>query len=102
MAEYAEDVTDLREAQRIIAALRRQITEIIEEFEPGENEFTALLTDEQAAMLRDLYARGKLHDHQEEDEELIDAFSEFVAGWVEVRWNNVRAQEGEIPRIRPG
>ena len=29
--EYAEDVTDLRTAQRIIAALRRQITDIIEE-----------------------------------------------------------------------
>jgi hypothetical protein len=90
---YAEDVTDLRTAQRIIAALRDQITAIIEEYEPGENEFTAFLDDEHADMLRSLFARGKLYDEQDEDDELIDAFSEFVTGWVEVQWDTVRMDE---------
>jgi hypothetical protein len=91
--EYAEDVTDLHTAQRIIAALRRQIEAIIEEYEPGENEFTAFLDDEHADMLRSLFARGKLYDEQDEDDELIDAFSEFVTGWVEVQWDSVRMDE---------
>jgi hypothetical protein len=101
--EYAEDVTDLREAQRIIAALRRQIEAIIEECEPGENEFTAFLDDEHADMLRSLFARGKLYDEQDEDDELIDAFSEFVTGWVEVQWDTVRLDEEDAQpsRITP-
>jgi len=77
-------VTDLRTAQRMIALLRQQITTIIEENEPIENEFTAFLDQEHADMLRSLFARGKLCDEQDEDDELIDAFSEFVTGWVEV------------------
>jgi hypothetical protein len=100
--EYAADVTDLREAQRIIAVLRRQISAIIEENEPSENEFTAFLDDEHADMLRSLYERGKLCDDQDEEGDLIDAFSEFVSGWIEVQWDSVRMDEGDIPPIRPG
>jgi hypothetical protein len=97
MSDHAEDVTDLRAAQRMIAALRQQIADIIEEHEPGENEFTALLDKEHAAMLRDLFARGKLYSEQEEEEELLDAFSEFVTGWIEVRWDMVRIDEEGFP-----
>jgi hypothetical protein len=54
--------------------------------------------DEHADMLRSLYARGKLYDDQEEDEELIDAFSEFVTGWVEVQWD-IQRGAAEAPSI---
>jgi hypothetical protein len=44
-------------------------------------------------MLRSLFARDKLYDEQDEDDELIDAFSEFVTSWVEVQWDSVRMDE---------
>ena len=96
-------MTDLRTAQRMIARLRQQITAIIEESEPIENEFTAFLDEEHADMLRSLFAHGKLYEEQDEEEELIDAFSEFVTGWVEVQWDTVRLdEEDEQPsRITP-
>jgi hypothetical protein len=42
-------------------------------------------------------------DEQDEDDGLIDVFSEFVTGWVEVQWDTVRLDEEDAQpsRITP-
>lgn len=124
--EYAEDVTDLREAQRLIAALRREVAELtaevkelLEDAEPVKGEVTAFLDDEHADMLYKLYEDCVLYAGQDPDEEFLDAFTQFVSNWTEVqddmaridedfqkqrrRVKRLRQQRGELPPTpRPG
>ncbi len=92
--EYADDVTELRDAQRMIAALRRQIAELVEQMEPLPNELSVFLEAEHARKLQMLFAHGKLFDGQTDDWEFEEAFGEFVAGWIEVRWDMVADDMG--------
>ena len=87
--EYADDVTDLRDAQRMIAELRRQIAALVEQTEPLPNELSVFLEAEHAWKLQMLFAHGKLFDGQTDDWEFEDAVAEFVAGWIEVQWDMV-------------
>jgi hypothetical protein len=100
MVGDTEDVTDLREAQRIIAALRRQVAhlqavvvDLEAQCEPVAGEFTAFLDNEHTDMLMLLYRQGKLFEGQGDECELIDAFSEFVAGSIDVQWDMVRLEQ---------
>ena len=96
--EYADDVTDLRQAQRIIVALRRQLADLEEQTRPLPNEFTVFLDDEHAAMVRRLYEDGNLIEDQDEDWEFEDAFTEFVTGYIDVQWDTVHLlRQGEEP-----
>ncbi len=92
--EYADDVTDLRDAQRMIAALRRQIAALVEQTEPLPNELSVFLEAEHTRKLQMLFAHGKLFDGQTDDWEFEEAFGEFVAGWIEVRWDMVADDMG--------
>ena len=87
--EYADDVTELRAAQRMIAALRRHIAELVEQTEPLPNELRVFLDAEHARKLHMLFAHGTLFDGQTDDWAIEEAFGEFVAGWIEVRWDMV-------------
>ncbi|HSH80871.1 MAG TPA: hypothetical protein VLA19_20260 [Herpetosiphonaceae bacterium] len=92
--EHADDVTELRDAQRMIAALRRQIAELVEQTEPLPNELSVFLKAEHARKLHLLFSHGKLFDGQTDDWEFEDACEEFVAGWIEVRWDMVADEMG--------
>jgi hypothetical protein len=92
--EYADDVTELRDAQRMIAALRRQIAALVEQTEPLPNALSVFLEAEHARKLHMLFAHGQLFDGQADDWDFEDAFEEFVAGWIEVRWNMVADEMG--------
>ena len=87
--EYADDVTELRAAQRMIAALRRQVAELVEQAEPLPNELSVFLEAEHARKLHWLFSHRKLFDGQTDDWAFEDACAEFVAGWIEVRWDMV-------------
>jgi hypothetical protein len=92
--EYAEDVTDLREAQRIIATLRRQIAEL----EPIPGEFFVFLNDKYTRMIHLLYQQNKLVYDQDNDLEIDDVFEQFVEDALEVRWDMARFDdESERP-----
>ena len=93
-AEYADDVTDLRDAQRMIAALRRQTTALVEQAEPLPNELSVFLEAEHTRKLQMLFAHGKLFDGQTDDWEFEEAFGELVAGWIEVPWDMVADDMG--------
>jgi len=108
--EYAEDVTDLHEAQRIIAQLRRTIaqqerviTELEEFATPVDGEFTAFLDEEHARMLEVLFNQCKLVYDQDPDDELLDVCAQFVQDWLDVQWDGVQLdKEGAAPtRITP-
>jgi hypothetical protein len=92
--EYADDVTDLRDAQRMIAALRQHIAALVEQTEPLPDELSVFLEAEHAKKLQMLFAHGKLFDGQTDDWEFEEAFEEFVAGWIEVRWDMVADDMG--------
>ena len=92
--EYADDVMDLRDAQRMIAALRRHIAALVEQTEPLSNELSVFLEAEHARKLQMLFSHGKLFDGQTDDWEFEEAFGEFVAGWIEVRWDMVADDMG--------
>src|SRR6185436_12720732 len=92
-SEYADDVTDLRTAQRMIAQLRRQVVELVELSEPAEGEVSVFLDEEHMRMLQILYERCRLFEEQDEEWEFIDAVSEFVSGWIDVQWDTVRTED---------
>ena len=99
--EYADDVTDLRDAQRMIAALRRQIAALVAQTEPLPNELRVFLDAEHARKLHMLFAHGTLFDGQTDDWAFEEAFEEFVAGWIEVRWDMVADEMGWSPAQTP-
>ncbi|SRR5258706_11289555 len=101
-SDDAEAVTDLRQAQRIIAHQRRVIAELQELCEPAAGEFSAFLDAKHAAMLEMLYRQCELFEGQDAELELTDAFSEFVAGWIDVQWDIVRAERENALEQVPG
>ena len=116
--EFAEDVTELREAQRIIAQLRRTVAHLqvrrtvahleksIKELEIkhllAEQEFSAFLDDEHAKMLAILFHQKKLVEDQDENWAIEEAFSEFVSISIDLQWDTVRLeQQGWFGGITP-
>jgi hypothetical protein len=96
---YAEDVTDLREAQRIIAALRRVIDEMSEHMKRASDEYWVILDAEYSRMLQLLYQQGKLTIEQDPEWELDEAFEEFVKEALDVHWDMARAQNEGQPNL---
>jgi hypothetical protein len=91
--EFAEDVTDLCEAQRIIAELRRAIAQPAELTYFGDGEFTIFLDDEHANMLLTLFEQQRLVARQDTACELHDALSDFVSHWLDVQSNMPRLEQ---------
>jgi hypothetical protein len=98
--EHATDVTDLHDAQRLIAELHRQVAhlqtlvvDLEEQSHPVAGEFTAFLDSKHTDMLELLYQQRKLFDDQDEEWDQIEAFSEFVTGWLDVQWDSVRLDQ---------
>ena len=85
--EYAEDVTDLREAQRIIAELRRALRQSAELTYFDDGEFTIFLDDKHAEMVKTLFERRRLFARQDQQCELHDALGEFVSHWLDIQSN---------------
>lgn len=95
--EYAEDVTDLRQAQYIIAMQRRQIAEM----EPLAGEYWVMLNDEYARKIELLYSKNKLVYDQDPDLDIWDVFETFVEDALDVRWDMARAEDQmDRPRVR--
>ena len=95
--EYAEDVTDLREAQRIIAELRRALRQPPELTFFADGEFTIFLDDHYTDLVMMLFEQQRLVARQERACELHDALSEFVSHWLDVQ-SNMRHSEQETSR----
>ncbi|HET7159510.1 MAG TPA: hypothetical protein VFI62_10965, partial [Burkholderiales bacterium] len=74
--EYAEDVTDLREAQRMIAELRRALRQPTELAYFADGEFTIFLDDQHTDLLIALFEQQRLVARQDRSCELHDALSE--------------------------
>ena len=91
--EYAEDVTDLREAQRIIAELRRTIAQPAELSYFADGEFTIFLDDEHANMVLTLFEQQRLVARQDAACELHDALSDFVSHWLDVQSSMPRIEQ---------
>jgi hypothetical protein len=91
--EYAEDVTDLREAQRIIAELRRASVQPSELTYFADGEFTIFLDDEHANMVLALFEQQRLVARQDPACELHDALSDFVSHWLDVQSNMPRLEQ---------
>ena len=95
--EYAEDVADLREAQRIIAELRRAMRQPADLAYFADGEFTIFLDQQHTDLVFALFEQQRLVAHQDRACELHDALSAFVSHWLEVQWN-MRYSEQEKPR----
>lgn len=91
--EYAEDVTDLREAQRIIAELRRAIAPSAELAYFADGEFTIFLDDEHTNILLTLFEQRRLAARQDATCELHDALSAFVSHWLDVQSNRLQFEQ---------
>jgi hypothetical protein len=104
LEEYAEDVTDLREAQRIIAELRRSIAQPAELTYFADGAFTIFLDDEHANILLTLFEQQRLVARQDASSELHDALSDFVSHWLDVQASMPRFEHKRSPahsRITP-
>ena len=95
--EYAEDVTDLREAQRIIAELRRALRQPAELTYFADGEFTIFLDDQHTDLVITLFEQQRLVARQDRSCELHDALSDFVSHWLDVQ-SNLRHSEQEKSR----
>jgi hypothetical protein len=95
--EYAEDVTDLREAQRIIAELRRALRQPAELTYFADGEFTIFLDDQHTDLVMTLFEQQRLVAKQDRACELHDALSDFVSHWLDVQ-SNMRHSEQEKSR----
>jgi hypothetical protein len=84
--EYAEDVTDLREAQRIIALLRCALRQPAELAYYADGEFTIFLDDRHTAMAMALFEQRRLVDGQDPERELHDVLADFVSYWLDLQW----------------
>ena len=94
--EYAEDITDLREAQRIIAELRRALQQPKELTYFDDGEFTIFLDDQHAEMVITLFEQQRLVAHQDRACELHDALSEFVSHWLDIQSNLRRSEQEKL------
>jgi hypothetical protein len=103
--EYAEDVTDLREAQRIIAELRRAVRQPAELTYFADGEFTIFLDDQHTDLIMKLFEQQRLIAQQDPHCELHDALSEFVSHWLDVqftlRYSEQEKSLGQLQRITP-
>jgi len=98
--EYdAEDVTELRQAQRLIARLRHELMMVEEASRRLPNEYRVMLDEERAAKVEALFEQRKLFVEQDDTWELEEAFTEFVCGWIDVQWDMVQMDEPEAPSI---
>ena len=95
--EYAEDVTDLREAQRIIAELRRALSQPAALTDFADGEFTIFLDDQHTDLVITLFEQQRLVARQDRTCELHDALSEFVSYWLDVQ-SNMRYSEQQKSR----
>jgi len=95
--EYAEDVTDLREAQRIIAELRRALAQPAELTYFADGEFTIFLDQQHTDMVMALFEHQCLVAQQDQEWDLHDALSEFVSYWLDVQ-SNMRYSEHKKSR----
>jgi hypothetical protein len=95
--EYAEDIIDLREAQRIIADLRRALRQPAELAYFADGEFTIFLDDQHTDLLITLFEQQRLVARQDRSCELHDALSDFVSHWLDVQ-SNMRHSEPERSR----
>lgn len=95
--EYAEDITSLCEAQRVIADLRRQLAQPhqITYFDDGE--FTIFLDDEHSNMVYALFEQRRLVANQSADCELHDALAEAVSNWLDAQYA-ARKNDAKPPR----
>jgi hypothetical protein len=98
-SEYAEDVTDLREAQRIIAELRRALRQPADLTYFADGEFTIFLDDRHTDLVITLFEQQRLVSRQDRSCELHDALSEFVSHWLDVQ-SNIRPAEQEKSRAQ--
>jgi hypothetical protein len=83
--EYADDITDLREAQRLVAELRRALAQSAELTTYADGEFTIFLDDQHTDLLITLFEQQHLIARQDRSCELHDALSEFVSHWLDVQ-----------------
>jgi hypothetical protein len=90
--EYAEDVTDLREAQRIIAELRRAAAQQAELSYFADGGFMIFLDDEHTDLLLSLFEQQRLVARQDASSELHDTLSDFVSHWLDVQANMPRLE----------
>jgi hypothetical protein len=101
--EYADDVTDLREAQRIIAELRRAVAQPSELTYFADGAFTIFLDDEHTNTLLMLFEQQRLVARQDAAAELHDALSDFVSHWLDVQAGMLRVELKKgligLPRI---
>jgi hypothetical protein len=93
---YAEDITDLREAQQVIAELRRVLDQSGELTYFSDGEFTIFLDDKHTEMLMMLFEQQRLVARQDAACELHDALSPFVSYWLDVQ-SNMQRIEQETP-----
>jgi hypothetical protein len=96
--EYAEDVTDLREAQRIIAQLRRMLEQQSTLTAFADGEFTVFLDDRHTNMVINLFEQQRLVAGQDASQELHDALSEFVSHWLDVHQDMQQIERGYLPQ----
>jgi hypothetical protein len=96
--EYAEDVTDLREAQRMIAQLRRMLEQqsTLNSFADGE--FTVFLDDRHTNMVMTLFEQQRLVAGQDAACELHDVLSDFVSHWLDVQQDIQQIERGRFPQ----
>jgi hypothetical protein len=97
---YAEDVTDLREAQRIIAELRRVLEQHAELTYFTDGEFTIFLDDKHTEMVMTLFQQQRLVIGQDPACELHDVLAEFVSHWLDIQ-SNMQEIEQEKSREHP-
>jgi hypothetical protein len=97
---YAEDVTDLREAQGIIAELRRVLDLSRELTYFADGEFTIFLDDKHTEMVITLFEQRRLVAGQDPACELHDALAEFVSHWLDIQ-SNMHEIEREESRQHP-
>ena len=95
--EYADDVTDLREAQRIIAELRHALRQPAELAYFADGEFTIFLDEKHTELAITLFEQQRLVARQDRSCELHDALSDFVSHWLDVQ-STMRHSEQEKPR----
>ena len=95
--EYAEDITDLREAQRIIAELRHALRQPAELAYFADGEFTIFLDDQHTDLLITLFEQQRLIARQDRSCELHDALSDFVSHWLDVQSNMPRHDQKRSP-----
>jgi hypothetical protein len=97
--EYAEDVTDLRTAQRIIAQLRSDIIRLVDEGTPNDGEYWVSLDAEHARILRVLFEKDKLVYDQDADLDIDEVFEQFVEDALDARWDMARTEEKGMRRL---